>query len=89
MDFLGLVAEVDMVVVDALVVSVLFVEFENFVVFTDGGGPVVDMVFIKDNDSVALASGDSSADTNTHKINSNYELFSYGLVGGCGCHGCG
>ena len=74
---------------DALVGSVLFVEFENFVVFADGGWPVVDVVFIEDNNSVALASGDSSADTYTHIYHSNNKLFSYGSMGGCGCHGGG
>ena len=49
-----------MVVMDALVGSVLFVEFKNFVVFANGSGPVVDVVFIKDNNGVALAAGDSS-----------------------------
>ena len=78
-----------MIVVDALVGAVLFVEFQNLIVFANGSRPIVDVVFIKDNNGVALAAGDSSADTNTHKINSNYELFSYGLAGGCGCHGCG
>ena len=67
-----------MVVVDALVWSILFVKFENFVVFADGGGPVVDVVFVKDNNGIALATGDSSTDTNTHKNKSKQELFSYG-----------
>ena len=53
---------------DALVGSVLFVEFENFVVFANGSGPVVDVVFIKDNNGVALAARDSSADAYTHTI---------------------
>ena len=48
------------VVVDALMWSILFVKFENFVVFADGGGPVVDVVFVKDNNGIALATGDSS-----------------------------
>ena len=70
-----------MVVVDAWVGAVLFVEFENFVVFANGGRPVVDMVFIKDNNRVALATGDSSADAYTHKKKSNKALFSYRSVG--------
>ena len=56
---------------DALVGSVLFVEFENFVVFANGSGPVVDVVFIKDNNGVALAARDSSADAYTHTNESN------------------
>ena len=71
-----------MVVMDALVGSVLFVEFENFVVFANGSGPVVDVVFIKDNNGVALAARDSSADAYTHTNESNGELFAYGSMGG-------
>ncbi len=66
------------VVVDTLVGSVLFVEFEYFVVFADGGRPVEDVVFVEDNNGVAWAAGDSSADAYTHKNKSNYELFAYG-----------
>ena len=71
-----------MVVVDALVGSILFVEFENFVMFADGSGPVVDMVFIEDNNGIALAAGDSSANAYTHKKQSNYKLFAYGSIKG-------
>ena len=39
--------------------------------FADGGWPVVDVVFIEENNGVALASCDSSADTYTHIDNSN------------------
>ena len=67
---------------DALVGSVLFVEFKNFVVFANGSGPVVDVVFIKDNNGVALAARDSSADAYTHTNKSNGELFAYGSMGG-------
>ena len=74
-----------MVVVDALVGSVLFVEFENFVVFANGGGPVIDVVFIKNNNGVTLAARDSSADAYTHNKKSNGELFAYvSMGGGCG-----
>ena len=66
---------------DALVGSVLFVEFKNFVVFANGSGPVVDVVFIKDNNGVALAARDSSADAYTHTNKSNEELFAYGSMG--------
>ena len=69
-----------MVVVDTLVGSVLFVEFENFVVFADGGRPVVDVIFVEDNHGVALAAGDSSADAYTHINKSNCELFAYGSI---------
>ena len=58
-----------MIVVDALVGAVLFVEFQNFVVFANCGRPIVDVVFIKDNNGVALAAGDSSSDTYTHDYN--------------------
>ena len=71
-----------MVVVDALMGPVLFVEFENFVMFANGGGPVIDVVFIKKNNGVALAARDSSADANTHIKKSNGELFAYVLIGG-------
>lgn len=71
-----------MVVVDAWVGAVLFVEFEDFVVFADGGGPVVDVVFVEDDDGVALAAGDSSADAYTHVIKSIEGRFAYGSMGG-------
>ena len=70
-----------MVVVDALMGLVLFVEFENFIVFANGGRPVIDMVFIKDNNGVALAAGDSSTNTYTHTKKSNKDLFAYGSMG--------
>jgi len=54
------------IVVDAGVGAVLFVELEDFVVFAFGGGPVVDVVFVEDDDGVALVAGDSSADADTH-----------------------
>ena len=70
-----------MVVVDALIRVVLFVEFENFIVFANGGRPVIDMVFVKDNNGVALAAGDSSTNAYTHMDKSNQNLFAYGLMG--------
>ena len=72
-----------MVVVYALVGSVLFVEFENFIVFANGGGPVIDVVFIKKNNGVTLAARDSSADAYTHIRESNEGLFAYVSMGGC------
>ena len=70
-----------MVVVDALVGSVLFIEFENFVVFTNGSGPVVDVIFIENNNGVSLAARDSSADAYTHTKESDGELFAYVSMG--------
>ena len=69
------------VVMDAGVGAVLFVEFEDFVVFAFGGGPVVDVVFVEDDDGVALGAGDSSADTDTHVCLSIGRGFAYGLGG--------
>ena len=46
--------------------AVLQVEFKNFVMLTNGGWPVIDMVFIKHNDRIALIARYASANNYTH-----------------------
>ena len=46
--------------------AVLQVEFKNFVMLANGCWPVIDMVFIKHNDRVALIARYASANYYTH-----------------------